>query len=308
MMIGGIFLIIVCYAVLGLVFLGQFGDTLLGIPKWAYERVATGPFVNRNSYATYLSFGLAIGVALAIGRLEHGEDDRNRFRAIAGTVLVAVGLVVVAAALVATQSRMGFFAGLVGALVVTVLALAGGRVRRGVWLTFVVVLLASVIGLLAFNGEGLLERVGSVESAGDVRFDLYRQVWSMIMASPYLGYGGGTFEAAFPLFHQLPVNPDVVWNKAHSTYLALWSELGLVAGSAPLFIVGAATLRIVLSRGRRATRPIKLAATGVVTVAAVHSLVDFSLEIQAVALVFVAVLSLAIGAGFGDSDRSKADA
>lgn len=296
----GIFLIIVAYALLGLVLQGQLID-ILGLPR-SPQTVATGPFVNRNSYATYLSLGLALGVALAVGHLE-GEAGQNRHRKVVAIALIAAGLFVIGAALVATQSRMGFFAGLIGALSVTVLALS--RRRATVWLIALSALLVATLGLLVLNGSGLLERVGSLETAGDVRADLYRQVWGMILSSPWVGYGAGTFELAFPLFHQLPVSPDVVWNKAHSTYLSLWVELGFLFGSLPLFIVAAAALRLVRSASRGAAGAPRLAAIGVIAVVAVHSAVDFSLEIQAVAFTFIAIVFLAIGAGLGVGEQRR---
>jgi O-antigen ligase len=294
--LNAIFVIIVAYGLLGIVLQGEL-RALLGIP--GAESIATGPFVNRNSYATYLAFGLAIGVALAIGQLEQGESRSKRHRRVATLALIGAGLFVIGAALVATQSRMGFVAGLAGALSVTLLALAGRRLGTGIWLGILAALLLGTIGMLALNGGGLLERVGSLETAGDVRVDLYRQVWQMILSSPLVGYGGGTFEGAFPLFHQLPVSPDVVWNKAHSTYFALWAEFGLIFGSLPLIIVTAAAIRLLAASP---SGP-RLAAIGVIVVAAVHSSVDFSLEIEAVAFVFVAIVFLAIGAGIGAAEQ-----
>lgn len=296
--LNAIFAIIVAYGLLGIVLQGQLG-ALLGIP--GSGGIATGPFVNRNSYATYLAFGLAIGVALAIGQLERGESRRKRHRRVATLALIGVGLFVIGAALVATQSRMGFVAGLVGALSVTLLALAGRRLGTGIWLGILAALLLGTVGMLALNGSGLLERLGSLETAGDVRADLYRQVWQMILSSPLVGYGGGTFEGAFPLFHQLPVSPDVVWNKAHSTYFALWAEFGFIFGSLPLIIVLAVAIRLLAARP---SGP-RLAAIGVIVVAAVHSSVDFSLEIEAVAFVFVAIVFLAIGAGIGAAEQRR---
>ncbi len=296
--LGAIFLVIVAYGLLGIVLQGQLG-ALLGIP--GSGPVATGPFVNRNSYATYLAFGLTIGVALAIGQLERSESRRGRHRRVAALALLAAGLFVIGAALVATQSRMGFVAGLTGALSVTLLSLAGRRLGIGIWLGLLATLLIGTIGILAFNGGGLLERVGSLETAGDVRGDLYRQVWQMILSSPLVGYGGGTFEGSFPLFHQLPVSPDVVWNKAHSTYFALWAEFGFIFGSLPLLIVVAAASRLLAARP---SGP-RLAAIGVIVVAAVHSSVDFSLEIEAVAFTFVAIVFLAIGAGIGAAEQRR---
>jgi len=298
--LGAIFAIIVAYGLLGIVLQGQLSN-LLGLPSPGSGPVATGPFVNRNSYATYLAYGLAIGVALAIGQLERSDSRRQRHRRLAAIVLIAGGLFVIGTALIATQSRMGFVAGLVGTLSVTLLALVGRRLGTGIWLGVLAGLLIGTIGMLVFNGGGLLERVGSLETAGDVRTDLYRQVWQMILSSPLVGYGGGTFEGTFPLFHQLPVSPDVVWNKAHSTYLALWAEFGFLFGSLPLLIVLAAAIRLLASR----LSGLCLAAIGVIVVAAVHSIVDFSLEIEAVAFIFVAVVFLAIGASLGAADRRQ---
>src|SRR5690606_36301189 len=61
-----IFWIIAAHAIYGLVALTQLGDPLLFFEKWAYLGSATGTFVNRNAYATFLAFGLVLGTALAI--------------------------------------------------------------------------------------------------------------------------------------------------------------------------------------------------------------------------------------------------
>ena len=50
------------YALLGIVALNT-GDWILGLSKWAYEGSATGTFVNRNSYATFLAFGSVIAAS-----------------------------------------------------------------------------------------------------------------------------------------------------------------------------------------------------------------------------------------------------
>lgn len=98
-----------------------------------------------------------------------------------------------------------------------------------------------------------------------------------------------------PLFHQWPVSPDMVWDKAHSTYLALWAELGVVAGSLPLLLVAIFTLQALrLYTTRSADWAAPAIAVSVVAVAAIHSLVDFSLEIEANAFLFLAILALAI--------------
>ena len=48
--------IILAYAAYGLLAL-RMGDTILGLPKWAYMGSITGSFVNRNSFATFVGYG-----------------------------------------------------------------------------------------------------------------------------------------------------------------------------------------------------------------------------------------------------------
>lgn len=289
-------IIVTAYALFGFISLVQLGDTILGLPKWAYLGSATATFVNRNSFATFLAFGAVIALALAAGKLVHvDEGDVQLSRRFDPMILLyMLAYAVIVAALFATQSRMGFGAAVAGSLTIIVVSVtqAGGRGRLVALPT--IFALAIVLGMITY-GQGLLERLGSVESASDVRFDLYAQVVQMILARPYVGYGGGAFELAYPLFHQAPVSVDMVWDRAHNSYLALWAELGLIAGSIPVLLLLAAGIRIV--RGLGKVRPdwtAKLAGLGVLVVGATHSLVDFSLEIQANTLLFLAIIATGV--------------
>lgn len=284
-----LFAVIVAHAIYGLLALTQFGDTVLIFEKWAYPGLATGTFVNRNAYATFLAFGLVLGTGLAGQAI-----GRARQPLTASVIMSLSGLAVLVAALYLTQSRMGVAAGLAGSLIVLCgFAIKMGRTHPRMPLWTVLLALALVgLGAVLF-GSGWAERLGSVERDFDVRAALYAQVGEMIVARPFLGFGGGSFEVAFPLFHRLPVSPDLVWDKAHSTYLALWAEYGVIAGSIPLFVAGTIALRCaVLFHARQSDWLLSLVALGVTATAGLHSLVDFSLEIQANALFFAALLAL----------------
>lgn len=300
--------IVAAYAVFGLASLTQFGDTILGMPKWAYQGVATATFVNRNSFATFLAFGAVLGVSLLIATLVRQSPPRGevgapfRLDPLAFVYLVALAAIVMA--LLATQSRMGAFSAVIGCLAVVA---AGLHRIPGLWLRALILgLLTAIVITVAFLafGQGLLDRLGSVQSSADVRVDLYRQVIDMIAARPFLGFGGGSFELAFPPFRRLPVSPDLAWEKAHNSYLTLWAELGLVAGSIPLILIALALTRIVggLSKACSAWAA-KSAGLGLIVVAALHSLTDFSLEIEANSILFVFVLAIAATS----TDRAEAN-
>jgi O-antigen ligase len=297
-----LYVVIVAYAVLGIALLGFFGDTLFGLEKWAYLGVATATFVNRNSYATFLAFGFAMGTALLVGSLMSNEGSVRRLRGDVALFLSGQGVLV--ATLLLSGSRMGLLAAIVSGIAILVLALwRRGEQGAGA----VPLLLAAAFGglvlLLLFGGR-LIERLGGIGNDAEDRFELYRQSWRMIVSRPLTGYGGGSFEQAFQLFHAPPLSTDVVWDKAHSSYLTLAAELGLPMAAAIVMFVGAIGWNTaVLLRDRSAGQRVPLAVAGVVIVAALHSLVDFSLEIQANAYLFATILGL----GFGYHQKASGD-
>lgn len=296
-----VFLATAAYAILG--FLLNFGSVELPeiFVSSKYEGNATGTFVNRNSYATYLGFGILTGMAVITRRMralrskfdgvELGILEYADVKMVAYASLVALMLVT----LISTNSRMGVAAFLTAAFIF-LLVLAIKRSKVEMWKVGAG---AAFLGLIAgtgfyLYGATLLERLGSVENDADVRMALYVQVWDMILAKPLTGFGGDSFELAFQRFHTLPVSPDLVWDKAHNTYLTNWAEYGLVIGSIPMVIallIFAKLLRTAFSRQRGFVVP--LLGACVILQAALHSLVDFSLEIQANMFLFLAILALA---------------
>ncbi|MDB5542390.1 MAG: hypothetical protein JWQ89_4117 [Devosia sp.] len=301
-MLDALFLVIVVHAAYSVIALTQLGDIVLIFPKWAYEGVATGTFVNRNSFATYLAIGLVLGTALTLDEIGYrmGADRLTRAkdggRPVRSLTLHIVGLLVVMSALLATQSRMGAAAALLGVLVVAIPLIAALPLRSSRRLLIGLAALVPAVALFQFYGLGLLERLGSVEGAADVRRDLYAQVIEMISARPWAGYGGAAFEVAFPLFHRPPVSADLVWDKAHNTYLALWAELGIVVGSIPILILLWFGVRLLRSCVTSPDRVAQLVALGALAAVALHSFVDFSLEIEANALLLLMLVALGLAA------------
>ncbi|MCD7058919.1 O-antigen ligase family protein [Pelagibacterium xiamenense] len=291
-----IFIIVCAHAAYGLLAVTQLGDPLLFFEKWAYEGSATGTFVNRNSYATFLAFGLVIGLVSALRALFSGNGRRGTNESLVAAALYLTGTVVIAAALVATRSRMGLAAGALGcALCALVVGLKLWSRRKDAFFLGAGLTLGLTVAAFFLFGSGTLERLGSTEQDLDVRVALYTQVIQMIAERPWLGFGGGAFEVAYPLFHALPVSPDRIWDRAHSTYLSRWTEMGVVFGSLPmviLLIIGWQCARFVRRREQDWWLP--LVAVGVLAVGAVHSTVDFSLEMQANTFFLLAILALGV--------------
>ena len=159
-----LYLVLVAYALLGIILLALFGDTLLGIDKWAYRGFATATFVNRNSYATFLAFGLAIGSALLASGLA-SDSNAAAWRTQRGTIglhLASLGTILIA--LAATGSRMGLFAGLLGSAVVFLVALTHRPPNRTTALLIPLIMVGGGTLLLLVFGGSLLDRVSGIEN------------------------------------------------------------------------------------------------------------------------------------------------
>jgi O-antigen ligase len=305
-LLNAIVVIIMGYCLLGIVSL-QSGDTVLGLGKTSYVGSATGPFVNRNSYATYLAMGAMIALVQA-GRVIVRQASRHSHDGmvpgtITKTLLHATAYLLLVGVIFATNSRMGIAVTMVGSiLVLVILATRLGRAWK-LLVPVVAVLFVALALAVALFGESVLARLIDDESSAISRTYLYQQIWQLIWERPWLGFGGGAFEQAFAWIAHPPVSPDLRWDRAHSTYLSLWSEMGLVAGSLPMVLLGALLVRLVSGlvkgTGDWAFQTIGLS---VLVVVGLHSIVDFSLEIQANALLFTAIIALATGSTLSTSN------
>lgn len=292
-----IFWIVVVHAALGFVLFHEFDDSTLFGPKWTYLGSMTGAFVNRNTFATFLASGAVVGTALILRDVSGVEGSLKSSVNVRAIVFKALGLLLILAVLFGTGSRMGLFVGIVGVLLMVFLILpkqigTGKTLLNGALIAALCLIVVAAI--LWGYGNLTVERLGSVDRDADVRLALYQQTWTMIMDRPWTGFGGGTFELAFPLFHQSEVSVDLLWQKAHNSYLGSWADYGLLFGSLPWLVLLLLMAKLALNFWRRPS-PDYAAAVGIVVgiVAMIHALVDFSLEIHGYALLFVAIMATA---------------
>jgi O-antigen ligase len=304
LLMNAVLIIIAAYAAYAVVSL-QMGDTVLGIVKRSYQGSATGTFVNRNSFATFLALGTVIALAQVGRRLidqfeRHAHDGRVAGAA-GGIVLYGLLYILLLAVVIATQSKMGLFATLAGSAVVAGAVLVRSVLSPRALLSLLLIGIGGLATGLFLFGESLFDRVIDIAESGETRADLYAQVIELIRLRPLTGFGGGTFELAFPLVHQLPVTMELTWERAHDTYLSLWSELGLIAGSLPIVLFGYTAIRLVLAlRSNTGSWMSQTVALAALVLAGVHSLADFSLELQANTFFFLAL----IAAGLTTAQRS----
>lgn len=307
-MLLAIFLIVVAFAGYGLVSLTQLGDTLLGFEKEIYQGYATATFINRNSFATFLAVGLTTGIAIAV-QLVADRKSLTATRLVGMLALILLGVAFIAAALLATGSRLGTASALVGTVVVLVLGVLTDRGSSRALLFGAGVLFLCAIAAALLFGTAILERTVLLSGIDTGRAEIHRQIWAAIWARPWTGYGAGSFATVFQALQQPPLSTEFAWENSHSTYLALWFELGLIGGSIPLLLIGIAGLRALLALHDPSSKALSLASAAAIAVFATHSLLDFPAEIEANAFLLVVLLGLgAAGAVNGHQARRLADA
>lgn len=297
------------YAGYGLAISFSGNRTLLWMEKWAYLESLTSTFVNRNSYATYAGIGLVATLTLlreqigkatlaAIG-LADGVDRRF----VLGGLLGVMALLL-ATALFLTRSRGGILATVVGVAVLFAVGLRKDSPLPGRKI-FAALTIGAALLVAAVSGGGVLQRLSGDPSGEDSqRPKIWRQSVAAIADRPILGHGYGSFENVFPAWQEPRQILAQQVDKAHNTYIELAFELGLPATllliAVPVLML-AFCLRALGRDGREAVFP--TAALAISTVAGVHALVDFSLQMPAVAMTWAAVL----GMGFAQSFRQDGE-
>lgn len=289
-----------CYALYGLGALHAGWEHVLWFEKTAYRDAATATFVNPNSFATYCGIGLLCATAVLGDRHEdHPRDAKlvarlgalfRRFTLLDGAMIAAWA--VLAAALPATLSRGGVAAtGL--ALLVHFWVVARGRgARLRTVAERAAVLAAAAWIVLLFAGQGLERRLWDVGDDWEKRSEIYAVTARAVAERPLAGTGLGTFEPVYRSHRTAEVRPGV--RMAHNDYLELALELGIPATL--LLVSAVAAPAAGCARGVRARRRHRaIAAVGISAAILVgtHSMVDFSLQIPAVAVTFCLVLGLA---------------
>jgi O-antigen ligase len=315
LLIWSVVAIAACYGAAGLFALGALPNGRL-FAELGRNNFMTSTFVNQNNYVTYAGISLIAAVAgiLRLYRRELRQTGRL-WRLKIATLIDVTGnkaalplafAAVIITSLLLTGSRGGIIATLLGLFVLFILNVrkAGGVQRNDVLLLAFASLLV-VAALFAF-GDTLVGRI-TAQGFSDPGRPVARVVTlNSILSAPLLGYGYGTFAAAFPMFRDDSIGVVMVWDKAHNTYLEILQGLGLVFGGMLIACVavliwqcakGAMTLK------RGATIPV--VAVSVSFLVGAHALIDFSLQIQAVALTYMAVLGAGVAQACGRPSETE---
>jgi O-antigen ligase len=291
-------IIVVCV----LIALVGIGQSYIG--KMLWQRGAYGPFVNRNHFAGFLEMGVGLVGGLIIGR-----SVRREMMAVYVSCALAM-----CAGIVLSASRGGALALVAEVIFLAIVAIPtlissrSEERQRRFGLIFrsagaMVLGIAAIFGSLFLVGsEGLVQNIAQSQSESQnelLASERYsrRDIWSatsnMIKDHPWLGVGLGAYQFAYTRYDKSSGTQRV--EQAHNDYLQIVADAGLIGGLIVLVFVILLFARGVSAaqvRDRR-RRSIIIGALAGCFAIAIHSFVEFNLQITSNALLFLALAALA---------------
>lgn len=283
---------ILLYSIYGLLALAFTPNMLLWAPKVAYHGSLTASFVNHNTAATFVGMGAILWFCQAYVSLQSLHISSLRLllltpsnERIAFKIILRSGAGLTCFfALLLTGSRGGLICCCLGLFVAIGLMIAG-EIKARSW--YVVgsagAVLAAIFSWLTQTG-----RIGSQGLFDDGRWFVYAHSIEAIRQRPLLGAGVGTFGDVFPSVRGPDFSAWGVWDFAHSTILEIAVEMGIPIAATIAFAAIASFLMLLGAtlRSKDRSRSSFAALTGIVALAYLHSIVDFSFQIPGFSIVF----------------------
>jgi len=280
-------------------------------PEWLFRGQVLLPdlrstFINRNHFATWQGLTLLCAIALFYMKMSRTHsrpyampDDRatsvEKFILKAWQPLVVVLLMMTA--LVLTHSRGGFMATVLAIIALLLLLDSHSVAKKSS--ARIAVLAALAVSSLAFymTSEVLLDRIDRTDITTEERVIVFENVRHGIAENPLLGFGYGTFADSFRLYDRL--ESPVHYDRAHNTWLENLFELGVPAALALFLAIGGLVLTC-LKGVRRRHRDWAFPAVGVAAsvLVGVHAMLDFSLQLPAVAILYACIMGVACAQSF----------
>ena len=277
--------------------------------------VMSGTFVSSNSFGCYCGMALVAAMSLLFAERRrsgarpygYGEQDEDGWIAsltmLRVTMLAACLLML--GGLMFSASRAGLAATVGGAVLLALLMM------RGLWrarpdLARLVLAGAVAFGLIVlFIAGSAILRKTMTGGDGTARFEIWAACWRAIRASPWFGWGLGSFPDVYAIFQ--PVTLPVPNDMAHSTPIEVMVELGipmaLVAYAIVLIPLGVSLLGAL--RRSPSHRYLPGAAVAVAMVPILHSMLDFSLQMPAIGFVVSAMLGMGWAQAFGRGEFAE---
>ena len=271
----------------------------------AYAKRANGSFIYHNQLANFLALSLSMGIGVLVSQLSLNNDSRNIRQktrdwlamTLSPKTVIRIGLIIMVIGLILTRSRMGNSAFFFSLAAISIFAFffynrkpKNLRLLLLSFFVFDLILIGSIFGV-----EKVKQRLIETSLHSETRDEVVRDSIPMIKDHPFIGTGGGSFYSSFPSYH-----PEVYsgfYDHAHNDYIQFSVELGLpitlALGVMVLFCLFT-SLQTVRKRKTALYQGISFGCAVAISHMLLHSTVDFSLQSPAIALLFIAILSVSL--------------
>ncbi len=272
-------------AIFGLAHFITGGSSILGLwDKQYYLGDATGTFVNRNHFSGMLaiSWPLMLSALLANKPLLFA-----RHAPIVRWSIAIFYSFIVMLAVVSSHSRMGTAVALLSIMVWGVVYARSRRSQQGQslrWLPWLIIA-SSILLAVWFGLDDVLKRYTVLEN-GDTRIQIWSALFDLPAQAWIVGIGPGNFEDVFRLVQPAYMKTRTI--HAHNDYLEFLLEFGLLIGIVIILSFAYWFWRLF----PRGSMTIRAGAIGSIAAIAVHSTVDFNLQVPGSAVFFWVAVGL----------------
>jgi hypothetical protein len=271
---------------------------------------ASGPFINANQFAGTMEILFPLGAALLLWTVTAHRREGESLRAMIGrfsgpgarVVLLGLAVLLMAGAVLVSQSRTGILGFVVGGG-----CLALFLVRKlGTGWRAVAACAALVLAFCLYLGvDPVLDRYAVLMEEREVdRVKAWKMGAEIVEDFPVAGTGLGTFRRVSPLYQP----PDLKggYFQTHNDYLNMASDMGIPGLLILLGLLGAwaAAVWKGLSRSGRIRPVFSAGCLAAAAAMVVHSFADFNLQVSAIAFHMALVAGLGLAAArLPDSGR-----
>jgi O-antigen ligase len=267
---------------------------------WTWKPISPGaspygPFVNRNSLATWLAMAVPLVIGYAMARHESQRQGGGTGDPIDPTqIWLAGSATLMTGGLLASTSRAGILAGGIGLIVFVALSRRRTRGGRGtLWIAAALGVMV-VIAAAYSNVGALLMHMQSTAEQGDWgRAAIWRDTWRMASDFPWTGVGVGAFQHAMLVYQQ--GSRLFFFNHAHNEYLQIVAEGGLLIGApAAIAVLAGGILAATHLADRTPIFWVRAGATAGIVAVCVQSVWDTGLRTPANGVLFAVLVAIAV--------------
>lgn len=260
-----------------------------------------GFFANRNHLATLCLLSIPFAAVLGAGSLRRGSNASRLWYA-----ALFVGLIVVALGVIRSRAGIILVWPVLGASLLAAWVAAGRGRPSSILLGIAGAVTAAMLAVGIFALDPILARFDT-EGSPEGRFENWPVVAEAANAYLPLGSGLGSFDAVYRSVEPLERLDPTYFNQAHNEYLETWLETGWL-GMAVLiaFFVWYGRRTWTAWRSRSSTpRDLQRAASIAIGVVLLHSIVDYPLRTETIAVIFALCCGLLELAGRPDAELSE---